>query len=570
MTLGAPRRLFFPPWLAERILYHEAGLLIVDKPPGIPVHGGLVELRESVVERLADYLSPDGNAYIGVHSRLDLGTSGVLLFTTDPERNGDVARAMEQGTLRRKYLGVVGRGPGSKLAKQGTIRVSLHHDGRKSRVDARGKAAVTHYRVLEESGERALVEFELETGRTHQIRASLVELGAALYGDSLYGGPRAPRLALHAHSLEGAPLPQVVRASLPLELERLWQEPSRDPSIEEVSRHVRDAITFRAPLATHTTALRWIDGEPDLLPGIVVEAWNERATLRAESFVKKEMRSGVRSALSEFGFEIEESENLGANPAPPGEGSQGSDLLPSTLVEAASTLNASEYGVTYPLNSSRPAFGLPIELRALRCRLVEGGAADQAEESRDVERRALNLFCGDGSLSRALAQSGMTTVNVDLSRAALNQARRALEPDSNLAHEFWQQDVRSYLEGARRDQQRFACVVLDPPAKTTRASPPLRIPSDYPLLLEGALAVLGGEGWLVFVARAGGSALDGFRRRLSARAEELGYVVIASEELSAGYDFRAPSRTNVCFLRVQAQRSGLRDRRLESRRRPPS
>src|SRR5688500_3141865 len=96
------------PFRDARVLHHEGGLLVVDKPAGIPVHGGDEPLGGDLVTRLADGQRGQGSdGYLGVHQRLDLGTSGVIAFTTARERNASVARAVEEGRFHRRYVAAV-------------------------------------------------------------------------------------------------------------------------------------------------------------------------------------------------------------------------------------------------------------------------------------------------------------------------------------------------------------------------------------------------------------------------------------------------------------------------------
>src|SRR6185503_12142118 len=85
------------PFRDARVIRHGGGLLVVDKPVGIPVHGGDETLGGDLVTRLGEWLRAHGSdEYLGVHQRLDLGTSGVIAFTTERERNAGVARAVEE------------------------------------------------------------------------------------------------------------------------------------------------------------------------------------------------------------------------------------------------------------------------------------------------------------------------------------------------------------------------------------------------------------------------------------------------------------------------------------------
>jgi 23S rRNA (cytosine1962-C5)-methyltransferase len=145
----------------------------VDKPHGIPVHGGDESLKGDLVTRLGDLLAGRGqDRYVGVHQRLDEGTSGVMLFVTTRERNVEIARAVERHALGRHYVAIVtllNARFAERLAR-GPVRLEhrLLVDDRRSRVvDKGGVLAVSEARLLERAGSRALVELRPETGRTH-------------------------------------------------------------------------------------------------------------------------------------------------------------------------------------------------------------------------------------------------------------------------------------------------------------------------------------------------------------------------------------------------------------------
>ncbi|MCH2110152.1 MAG: pseudouridine synthase, partial [Polyangiaceae bacterium] len=106
----------FPLWRSARILVDDRQLLVVNKPPGMPTHGGDESLTHSVVERVGAWLRDQGrDDYLGVHQRLDQDTSGVLLFVTERAMNQVVAEALENKTLKRTYWAVVETSASRKL-----------------------------------------------------------------------------------------------------------------------------------------------------------------------------------------------------------------------------------------------------------------------------------------------------------------------------------------------------------------------------------------------------------------------------------------------------------------------
>jgi len=162
---------------------------------------------------------------IFVVHRLDRDTSGLILFARNASTHQYLSGLFESRQVEKEYLGLV---LGTPVPPEGTVNEPLAPDPRnpgKMWVHAKGKHAVTHYKVLEAFGPWALVSFTIETGRTHQIRVHLQQLGHTLVGDTLYGDgkgvflsqvkkkkfklsrdteeerPLLGRLALHAHRI---------------------------------------------------------------------------------------------------------------------------------------------------------------------------------------------------------------------------------------------------------------------------------------------------------------------------------------------------------------------------------
>ncbi len=191
-----------------RALYNESSLLVVDKPANLLVHsdGSDAPTLDACVQRLLNEEGA-GRAY-HVH-RLDLGTTGCVLYA----KHGLALRAMDAalaaGQIRRTYLAIA---RGSRV-RSGLMSAPIGRDRHLSgryRVSQTGKAARTHVEVLAEAGQGearwALVRLRLETGRRHQIRVHLSAQGAPVVGDALYGGAPHPALrpgqiALHAASI---------------------------------------------------------------------------------------------------------------------------------------------------------------------------------------------------------------------------------------------------------------------------------------------------------------------------------------------------------------------------------
>jgi len=182
-----------------RILYEDDLLLAVDKPAGLVTHNNDASGASSLSRRIAWYYKAQG-ILSGIHpvSRLDKETSGIVLFA----KNACIHYMLSRQDLEKTYLGItlgywktvegildwpIGRKPGSIVERC---------------VTSSGRKAITHYRVIRQQEELALVRFRLETGRTHQIRVHCAAAGHPLLGDHLYGtpGPQS-RHYLHACQL---------------------------------------------------------------------------------------------------------------------------------------------------------------------------------------------------------------------------------------------------------------------------------------------------------------------------------------------------------------------------------
>ncbi|MCC8036883.1 MAG: RluA family pseudouridine synthase [Bacteroidales bacterium] len=188
------------------MLYHDPHLMVVNKPPWMPVHPGQGHDYGTLVDVLAEQGWGDS---LGPINRLDKNTSGLVIVARTPEAKALLARQIEDRLIHRLYLAVVhGDLPFDQERIEANIGRISKRTGRMGVFepwDERGKPAITNCRVLDRyHGEATMVECQLETGRMHQIRVHMSYLGHPLFSDRLYGGlyhPICPRQALHATSI---------------------------------------------------------------------------------------------------------------------------------------------------------------------------------------------------------------------------------------------------------------------------------------------------------------------------------------------------------------------------------
>ncbi len=178
-----------------RVLYRDPFLMAVDKPAGILVHGdgtGARTLTDDVAALLAREGVPAAPQAV---QRLDVDTTGVVLFSLAPEFQPALDALVASHDMRKRYLAVV---EGSFPAGVRRMEAPLgrdRHDARRMRVSAGGKPALTLVTVLARRGGKSLLLLELGTGRRHQIRVHLAHAGHPVVGDALYGRAAGGRAA---------------------------------------------------------------------------------------------------------------------------------------------------------------------------------------------------------------------------------------------------------------------------------------------------------------------------------------------------------------------------------------
>lgn len=197
-TLPEPKTLDVAPnsEIKLNIVYEDEHFAVINKPQGMVVHpASSYTKNDTLVNALLadlDKLSSiNGVIRPGIVHRLDKDTSGLIVVAKTDEAHKSLASQIEKKTARRIYFGLC---DGNFKEDNGTIDAPIarnKRDRKKMGIDPDGRRAVTHYTVLERFGKYTLVRFELETGRTHQIRVHSSHIHHPIVGDEVYGGSTA-------------------------------------------------------------------------------------------------------------------------------------------------------------------------------------------------------------------------------------------------------------------------------------------------------------------------------------------------------------------------------------------
>jgi 23S rRNA pseudouridine1911/1915/1917 synthase len=207
-----------PQELPLDILFEDADLLVLNKPPGMVVHPSAGHEESTLVNALLHHCAGQlsgigGVARPGIVHRLDKETSGCLVVAKNDPTHLTLSAQFACREVEKVYHAIV---CGTVSPEKGDIRASIArhptHRKRMAVTDGSGREAWTSYRVLERLRDATLVEADLHTGRTHQVRVHFKHLGFPIVGDATYGnrqnkrlteltGYSAPRQLLHARKL---------------------------------------------------------------------------------------------------------------------------------------------------------------------------------------------------------------------------------------------------------------------------------------------------------------------------------------------------------------------------------
>ena len=213
-----------PENISLKVVYEDKDIMVVFKPAGMVSHPATDNWTGTLANAAAYHMQQNGEQFLGLSHRIDKDTTGLLVIPKTTEARDYIGKQFFHHTIERTYVALVW---GEVKQDKGTIKGHIARGKNDRRIMSvlpdgeRGKHAVTHYKVLKRLRYVTLVQCNLETGRTHQIRAHMKHIGHPLFNDSFYGGNKIlqgsvfskyksfvencftilPRQALHAKSL---------------------------------------------------------------------------------------------------------------------------------------------------------------------------------------------------------------------------------------------------------------------------------------------------------------------------------------------------------------------------------
>ncbi|MDI4646536.1 RluA family pseudouridine synthase [Cohnella hashimotonis] len=193
------------------VVYEDGDVIVIDKPRGFVVHPAPGHASGTVVNALLhhcrDLSGINGNLRPGIVHRIDKDTSGLLMAAKNDLAHASLAQQLKDHSVTRRYTALV---YGNVPHDRGTIDAPIGRDSGDRKLftvtEKGAKRAVTHFTVLERFGDYTLVELQLETGRTHQIRVHMKYIGHTIVGDPFYGGRAGRTLGMEGQALHAGVL----------------------------------------------------------------------------------------------------------------------------------------------------------------------------------------------------------------------------------------------------------------------------------------------------------------------------------------------------------------------------
>ena len=427
-----------------QIIFEDDHFIAAVKPVGMATHA-----TDAAHPGFVEALSAETGLKLGVHQRLDAGTSGVMVFSKSAQGAQRLGKAFELRNVKKIYRALV---CGIPAEKEGEWSHRLLHKNGRTEENADGKFAKSRYRVVRTLGPFALLELDLMTGLTHQLRVQCALAGCPILGDDLYGGgDLAPRLMLHASRLRILSEPNLptFHAPLPRELDK--------PNLEPILAMLFGEACRRAAVGDDE-AVRLLVPQHSGLSEVIVEKLGANLLVRHleplertvwdEASMRRLFEVGMRVACcSDCCYRVHEApvkkhvcasmmRAFGGTPEP---------------------FEAVENGVRYHFDLSGNASGLYLDQRENRVWVRE-----------HAHGRVLNLFAYTCAFSvcAAMNEAVTDTTSVDAAPAALRRGRANFELNglSCEGHRFMNEDALKYLARCAQNGTQFDTIICDPPS----------------------------------------------------------------------------------------------------------
>jgi 23S rRNA (cytosine1962-C5)-methyltransferase len=473
------------------ILFEDEHLLVVNKPSGINTH----KPDRFAPDGIHEWLTKRGRKLSILH-RLDKDTSGVLVFGKSKQANQSLAKQFEAHTVTKSYLLLSAAKP------------------TRSKFRAKSHDAITEFEFVEPHDRFFLVRAQPITGKTHQIRRHATENGFPVLGDAEYGGPPAPRVMLHAHSISFVH---------PATGERVTFEASVPRAFDTMDALVA-AQEFRELLFDEqTNAYRLASDAADGLPDVVVDSYAGNLLVQWQKEAVPELVEQLREVCEPVA--VFEQMATRTKRSPP------TRVWPKTVSEDSISIRENRLNFVVRFGEG-VATGIFLDQRENRRRLL-------TMELRG--KSALNCFAYTCAFSVAAAKAGATVTSVDLSKRHLEWGRENFRANGidPAAHDFVFGDVFEWLKRFGKRGQTWDVVILDPPTfSTTKKGRAFRAERDY-LELETLTIPLVKPGGMLFCSTNQRTlAPDQFETTLREAARRCGRVIESLEFETLPFDFR--------------------------------
>ncbi len=512
------------------VMHEDEHLLVVNKPPGLNTHSPSPHAGEGIYEWLRD--REERWSSLALIHRLDKATSGVMVFAKTRIANQSLTEQFAQRTVRKRYLLLTSTRPAERNF---TVRSGLVRTGDRYTATTNGDFAQTRFSVLEEQGDRTLIEAEPLTGRTHQIRAHCALQGHPILGDTLYEADSFHRVCLHAAQLSFQH--PVSRKEISFQLEPDFSEPAPS-ALRRLMIDGQSTNVFRSLHGASDNASLYLERWGDYLLAMTESALAERDVL-----FLKEVAGDHRGVYHKL---------LNRQVARSSPQESAPQLILGSPAPAAFTV--AENGVQYEISFQQGySVGLFLDQRDNRRRLLTNHVAPDFPLNAGglAGRSVLNTFAYTCGYSLCAALAGARTTSLDLSKKYLEWGQRnfRLNGLNSDEHDFIYGDVFDWVQRLRKKGRRFDIVLIDPPTFSRGKDRVFQADRDYASLATAILPLLEKNGVLFASTNAHKLAPADFLKLVEEGAGKAGRKILKSHYVPQPLDFPI-SRAEPAYLKT--------------------